>query len=351
MGESVRSSAEYNRRAAVIEALRAGRSPTEIIRFFGYPRSTVYDIAQKYADAEKSEEGSANPARQSHSREKTARAPNVVQRAQELISEDPGVPLRKLSTTLGVSEATMRRIAEKDLRYTSYVLKVRQMLSEAAKVKRVARCNLLLCSLKHEAAGRLRFFSDEKIFTVDAKVNRRNDRWLAHDPEDVPVVARTKFPASVHVLSVVSSEGDVMPPHFFKKGETITMDVYLQILRTVVKPWMETVASGRPYIFQQDGAPAHTSHLVQNWLSDNVDAFWSKEFWPPNSPDLNPLDYYVWGVIERVSNKSRHPNVATLQASIEAAFADLDKEQLKRACSRFRTRIEAVITANGGYIE
>ena len=31
---------------------------------------------------------------------------------------------------------------------------------------------------------------------------------------------------------------------------------------------------------------------------------WSKEFWPPNSPDLNPLDFYVWGVVERVTNKT-----------------------------------------------
>lgn len=206
----------------------------------------------------------------------------------------------------------MRRIAEEDLRYKSYVIKVRQMLSEAARIKRVARYNLLLCSLKNEAAGRVRFFSDEKISTVDAKVNRKNDSWLAHDLEDAPVVARTKFPASVHVLGVVSSEGDVFPPHFFKKGETVTKVVYLRVLTMVVMPWMETVTSGRPYIFQQDGAPAHTSHLVQKWLSDNVDMFWSKEFWPPNSPDLIPLDYYVWSVVERVTNKSRHPNVTSL---------------------------------------
>jgi len=165
------------------------------------------------------------------------------------------------------------------------------------------------------------------------------------------VVARTKFPASVHVLSVVSSEGDIMPPHFFKKRETITKEVYVEILRTTVKPWMEDVAAGRPYIFQQDGAPAHTSHLVQNWLSDNIDMFWSKDFWPPNSPDLNPLDYYVWGVVERDSNKARHPNVASLQAAIEAAFIKMDRAQLQTACSRFRNRIEAVIEAQGGYIE
>ncbi|EFN83666.1 hypothetical protein EAI_05198, partial [Harpegnathos saltator] len=90
----------------------------------------------------------------------------------------------------------MRRIVE-DLRYKSYTIKVRQMLSEADRTKRVERCDLLLCSLRNNATGRLRFFSDEKIFTVDAKINRRNNRWLAHDPEDVPIVSRTKFPANV----------------------------------------------------------------------------------------------------------------------------------------------------------
>lgn len=153
------------------------------------------------------------------------------------------------------------------------------------------------------------------------------------------------------MLSVVSSGGDVMPPHFFNKGENVIKEVYLHVLINVVKPWMETVSSGKPYVFQQDGAPAHTSHLVQNWLSDNVDMLWAKEFWPPNSPDLNLLDFYVWSVVERVINKSRHPNLASLRAAIEAAFADMDRDSLKRACERFRPRMEAVIQAGGGYIE
>jgi len=87
----------------------------------------------------------------------------------------------------------------------------------------------------------------------------------------------------------------------------VTKKVYVNVLASVVKPRMEIVASGRPYVFQQDGAPAHTSHLVQNWLSDNIDMFWSKEFWLPNSPDLNLLNYYVWSVVERVTNKSSIP--------------------------------------------
>ncbi|CAH2005543.1 unnamed protein product [Acanthoscelides obtectus] len=139
----LRTSAEYNRRDAIIESIRAGRSPTEIIRFFRYPISTVYDIVSKYNASEESRESSSNPARKTHSRERRSRTPAVVEKAQALISEDPVQSLRKLAPVLGVSERTMRRIAE-DLRYKSYTIKLRQMLYEATRTKRLARCNLLL---------------------------------------------------------------------------------------------------------------------------------------------------------------------------------------------------------------
>lgn len=43
-------------------------------------------------------------------------------------------------------------------------------------MKKVTRCHLLLSSLKNEAAGCIKFFSDENIFSVDAKINRKNNR-------------------------------------------------------------------------------------------------------------------------------------------------------------------------------
>jgi len=76
----------------------------------------------------------------------------------------------------------------------------------------------------------------------------------------------------------------------------------------------------------------------------------AKKFWSSNSPDLNPLNYYVWSVVERITNKFRHPNVTSLRTA-EAAFADIDNATLQRACERFRSRIEAVIEADGDYSE
>lgn len=42
----MKSSAEYNQRAAITEGIRAEHSATENIRFFGYLRSTLYNVVE-----------------------------------------------------------------------------------------------------------------------------------------------------------------------------------------------------------------------------------------------------------------------------------------------------------------
>ena len=73
------------------------------------------------------------------------------------------------------------------------------------------------------------------------------------------MVMHTKFPQTVMVLGVVSSEGDVMLPYFFPKGLKVNSEEYVKVLETVVKPWMDSVAGERHYVFQQDGVPAHSA--------------------------------------------------------------------------------------------
>ena len=100
---------------------------------------------------------------------------------------------------------------------------------------------------------------------------------------------QTKFSKTVMVFGCVSCEVDVMPQHFFRQGLRSNSDAYVELLITVVEPWITTrVANGMPYVWQQDSAPSHNT-------SPNV--------WPPNSPDHNPMDYYVWGTVEKDANR------------------------------------------------
>ena len=89
---------------------------------------------------------------------------------------------------------------------------------------------------------------------------------IATNNRDVPRVMKTKFPATVMVFGMVSSEGHIMPPHIFEVGLKVNTKVYLDVLKSVVIPWCNQVAGGRPWAWQQDSAPAHKSKETQAWL-------------------------------------------------------------------------------------
>ena len=90
--------------------------------------------------------------------------------------------------------------------------------------------------------------------------------WIATNNSDMPRVMKTKFPATVMVFGVVSSEGHIMPPHIFEVSLKVNTKVYLDVLKSVVIPWCNQVAGGRPWVWQQDSAPAHKSKETQVWL-------------------------------------------------------------------------------------
>ena len=71
----------------------------------------------------------------------------------------------------------------------------------------------------------------------------------------------------------------------------------------------------------------------------------------PSSPDLNPPDYFVWSYVENITNMTSHNIKASLIAAIRRVFAELAPALVEKACSQFRIRIEAVVEAEGGYIE
>ena len=71
----------------------------------------------------------------------------------------------------------------------------------------------------------------------------------------------------------------------------------------------------------------------------------------PSSPDLNLLDYFVWSYVENITNRTSHNTKANLIAAIRQVFAELPPALVEKACSQFRIRIEAVIEAEGGFIE
>ena len=115
--------------------------------------------------------------------------------------------------------------------------------------------------------------SAQLILSSDPSYNNRTiastlkmQIWIATNNRDLPRMMKTKFPATVIVFSVVSREGYIMPPHIFEVGLKVNTKVYLDVLKSVVIPWCNQVAGGRPWMWQQDSTPAHKSKETQAWL-------------------------------------------------------------------------------------
>jgi len=74
--------------------------------------------------------------------------------------------------------------------------------------------------------------------------------------------------------------------------------------------------------------------------------------WPPNSPDLNPVDYKVWGVMqERVYQKPIHALDDLKRRRLIAAWSSMQQEVIDEVIDQWRKRLCACVNAHGGHFE
>ena len=107
--------------------------------------------------------------------------------------------------------------------------------------------------------------------------------------------------------------------------------------------------------FQQDRATTHTAKHVLSWLhetfGENFISFKTENIWPPYSPDLNPLDFFLWGYLK---DKVYTPEPATLQDLKNAFRREIEKitpEICESLIDNFKKRLDVIIAQKGRHNE
>ena len=150
--------------------------------------------------------------------------------------------------------------------------------------------------------------------------------WIATNNRDVHRVMKTVSSYGYDLWCGFTSS------HILEISLKVNTKVYLDVLKSVVIPWCNQVACGRPRVWQQDLAPVHKSKETQAWLQKECYNFVAFSHWPPPT-NLNPLDYFVWSYVENITNLTSHNTKASLIAAINRVFAELPPALVKKVCS------------------
>ena len=105
----------------------------------------------------------------------------------------------------------------------------------------------------------------------------------------------------------------------------------------------------------QDSAPPHTAYVTIAYLKElfltRLVTLGTDHPWAPHSPDLNPLDFWLWGAAKDVVYKSKPATLAELRNSVRDDINQVSPEVWGIVGDNFSVRIQACQKREGAHIE
>jgi len=194
---------------------------------------------------------------------------------------------------------------------------------------------LLLQKLPHAATDFV-FFTNEKVFSVASPDSRQNDCVYApRDTRKRSTVAehllhcRPTLSKSLMVSVAVSKLGYSF--FFVEPGVKVDGRYYRDVLlKQQMLPVMRRIA-GDTYVFHQDSAPAKRARDTVQLLQQETPEFIALDLWLPNSPDLNPVNYHVWGLMQERVYKTAVRDTADLKRHLTETWLSIPQTVIDEA--------------------
>lgn len=272
------------------------------------------------------------------------------------VEENPAASTRGISRATAVSRHVVWRTLRENLLHPYHIQRV-QFLEETDFPRRMQFCQWLL--RRHgedlEFASNI-LFTDEANFSRRGVMNYHNYHHWAEENPHITRNARFQQEFSLNVWAGICSNRLIGP---YILPARLAGATFLDFLENVLPDLLEDLPLGlrRNMWFLLDGAPAHFSVHVRNWLNGHYPNRWvgrnGPVVWPPRSPDINPIDFFLWGHIKNVVYATEVQTVDDLWQRIQAACTDLRQNPnvFERVRNSFLRRAEVCIQVHGGHFE
>lgn len=270
------------------------------------------------------------------------------------MEENSSASIRQISNRFNMSTFTTHQILRQDLGLYPYKAQaVQALLPEDPPKRHAFALTMMGLRLEHPDIAQNLVFFDEAHVHLDGVPNRQNFRiWATENPNFV--VEEPLHSARVTVLIGIGFHGIVGP--FFFDGN-VTGPSYLAMIRDQVLPTLRQWPNFENIVLVQDGTPPHWARDVRAFLNDQFPNRWIGRdspfiLWPPRSPDLTPMDFFIWGHLKgRLYTGLQYPNLEVLVERIQEEAIRIPMNMIQNALENFWGRLLICENRGGLHVE
>lgn len=275
-----------------------------------------------------------------------------VDEVHDFCTTESTTSVRAVAAACSIPRTTAYRIMTEYLSLKPYKAKFVQQIYEEDMQDRVEMCQTLIPMLEDKTIQDNMFFSDESTFYLNGFVSKHNIRYWCETNPHATVETVMNSP-KVNVWCALS-KNQLIGPFFFDE-DTINGESYLAMLQSFFVPEVKRLKKVRSIIFQQDGAPPHFSRDVRQFLSQTFPDRWIGRGgpirWAPRSPDLTPLDFFLWGHVKNKVYKTPVDDISDLKQRIEEEINSISKNILSNVFANILKRMNLCVSVDGDHFE
>lgn len=271
------------------------------------------------------------------------------------VNQNPSTSTRQIAQGAATSQRTVVRILSKH-KYHPYKKLVGQTLHPGDDERRLNFCAWFvnMCHENNNFPMQI-LWTDETRFTNCGMFNRHNEHlWAQINPHRLEE-RRPQIRFGFNLwCGVIGSQ--LVGPFIF--NETLTGNRYLQFLREDFDNILDELnLQTRTNLrwFQHDGAPPHYQAQVKRYLDELLPNSWigrnGPVLWPARSPDLSPLDFFVFGAIKDLVYVRSYATQEELLEAVINVFDSLDGRKIRRAINSVLKRCRMCVDNNGRHFE
>ena len=274
-----------------------------------------------------------------------------------LLAEEQSVPvvtaILKEQQLIGqsVSSRTVLRAVSEDMELRT--VEQRPILSQHSRELRVK-----FCRQQHDTEALMS--ADSTYFTLGS-VQKRRKYWVRRGQR--AVAGRPNRNAQLHVYAGITKHGKtslrlvtgttgLRQKYYNRKGKQLSgvgAQEYQEVLQDTIVPEATQIfaAAGiQQWSLLVDNAPAHSAADTKQYYAANSISV--VKGWPPNSPDLNPIET-AWAWCKQRVYSKHYNSLEELWTAVQQAWDQLPVSICRNLMDSLTTRKQICLDRNGSY--